>query len=213
MRKQERARAGGPSADLASQSELAHDGWGKALPRPAPSASVPLALSIEHMFSLCQAQARISLSMMEVGMTRRGRRGEMGVRLCGIDGCDAWAKRGSLHCAVHAQSALGKAAKRQLKDLVREIEKLSGITDPALRRRAEIRFSRKVELGRYAVLFSPELQALEDERRRNTELGIELGSVRLGLYRALTEIDDPSEMAKVIVRLSRRVGGLVEGRG
>ena len=39
----------------------------------------------------------------------------------------------------------------------------------------------------------------------------ELGSVGLGLYRALTEIDDPSEMAKVIVRLSaesRRVVGV-----
>ena len=135
-------------------------------------------------------------------MTRRARRGAMAERVCAIEGCDAWAKRGSLHCAVHAQSALGKAAKRQLKDLAREIDKLSGISDPKARRRAEIRFSRKMELGRYAVLFSPELQELEEERRRNTELGIELGSVRLGLYRALTEIDDPSEMAKVIVRLT-----------
>ncbi len=113
-------------------------------------------------------------------MTRRGRRGAMAERLCAIEGCEGWAKRGSLHCAVHAQSALGKAAKRELKDLAREIEKLSGISDPKLRRRAEIRFSRKVESGRYAVLFSPELQELEEERRRNTELGIELGSVRLG---------------------------------
>lgn len=131
-------------------------------------------------------------------------------RRCAIEGCDAWAKRGSLHCAVHAQSALGKAAKRELKDLVRELSKLSGITDPKARRRAEIRFSRKVESGRYAVLFSPELQELEEERRRNTELGIELGSVRAGLYRALTEIDDPSEMATVIVRLcgeSRKLVG------
>jgi hypothetical protein len=105
---------------------------------------------------------------------------------------------------------VGKAARRELKDLVREIEKLSGIADPKLRHRVEIRFSRKVESGRYAVLFSEDLRELEEERRRNTELGIELGSVRLGLYRALTEIDDPSEMAKVIVRLtaeSRRVVG------
>jgi hypothetical protein len=143
-------------------------------------------------------------------MTRRGRRGELAVRLWAIEGCEQWAKRGSPHCPVHAQSADGKAARRELKDLAREIEKLSGIADPKLRRRAEIRFSRKVETGRYALLFSPELQELEEERRRNTELGIEMGSVRLGLYRALTEIDDPSEMAKVIVRLSgesRRVVG------
>jgi hypothetical protein len=138
-------------------------------------------------------------------MTRRGyrgRRGELAQRVCAIDGCEQWAKGGSLHCLVHAQSAVGKAARRELRDSVREIEKLSGIEDPKLRRRAEIRFSRKVESGRYALLFSPELKALEEERRRNAELGIELGSVWLALYRALTEIDDPSEMAKVIVRLS-----------
>jgi hypothetical protein len=133
--------------------------------------------------------------------------------LCAIEGCQQWAEGGSLHCPVHAQRAVGKVARRELKDLVREIEKLSGITDPTLRRRAEIRFSRKVASGRYALLFSPELQALEEERRRNTELGIELGSVRLGLYRALTEIDDPSEMAKVIVRLTAESRKVVGGRG
>jgi hypothetical protein len=40
---------------------------------------------------------------------------------------------------------------------------------------------------------------------------VELGSLRLGLYRALMEIDDPSEMARTIVRLteeSRRVVGV-----
>jgi hypothetical protein len=114
---------------------------------------------------------------------------------------------------VHAQSAVGKASRRSLKDLMREIEELSGIEDPKLRRRAEIRFSRKVESGRYALLFSPELKALEEERRRNAELGSELGSVRLGLYRALTEIDDPSEMAKVIVRLTAESRLVVGGRG
>ena len=181
----------------------------EALPRPAPSAGVPLDIRIEHMFLLCQAQARMSFLLKEVRDDTRttGSDGGAGVRDRGVR---AWAKGGSLHCAVHAQSAVGKAAKRQLKDLAREIEKLSGISDPKARRRAEIRFSRKMETGRYAVLFSPELQELEEERRRNTELGVELGSVRLGLYRALTEIDDPSEMAKVIVRLSaesRRVVG------
>ena len=146
-------------------------------------------------------------------MTRRGRRGELAQRGCAIDGCEQWAKRGSLHCRVHAQSAVGKAARRELKDLVREMEKLSRITDPKLRRRAEIRFNRKVESGRYAVLFSDELRELEEERRRNTELGVELGSVRLGLYRALTEIDDPSEMAKVIVRLSGESRRVVSEKG
>ena len=145
-------------------------------------------------------------------MTRRGRRGEMAQRVCAIEGCAQEAKGGSLHCPVHAQSAVGRAARRELKDLVRELSKLSGIADPKLRRRAEIRFSRKVELGRYAVLFSSELQDLEEERRRNTELGVELGSVRLGLYRALTEIDDPSEMAKVIVRLTAESRRVVGGR-
>jgi hypothetical protein len=81
-----------------------------------------------------------------------------------------------------------------------------------VRRRAEIRFSRKVASGRYAVLFSEELKELEVERRRNTELGVELGSVRLGLYRALTEIDDPSEMAKVIVLLTAESRRVVVGR-
>jgi hypothetical protein len=113
---------------------------------------------------------------------------------------------------VHAQSAVGKAAKRELRDLLRELEKLSGVTDATQRRRAEIRLSRKVESGRYALLFSPELRELEEERRRNAELGVELGGLRLSLYRALTEIDDPGEMAKVIVRVSEASRRIKTGR-
>ena len=93
--------------------------------------------------------------------------------------------------------------------MLHELEKLVEETEPTLRRRAEIPLMRKLESGRYPLLFSEELQ---EERRRNTELGIELGSVRLGLYRALTEIDDPSEMARVIVRLSGESRRVVEKR-
>jgi hypothetical protein len=97
---------------------------------------------------------------------------------------------------------VGRAARRELKDLLRELEKLAEVSDPRLRRRADIRFMRKLESGRYPVLFSTELKELEEERRRNAELGVELGGLRLSLHRALMEIDDPSEMAKVIVRVS-----------
>ena len=85
---------------------------------------------------------------------------------------------------------------------VRELGKLAEVTDPKLRRRADIRFMRKLESGRYPVLFSNELQELEEERRRNAELGVELGGLRLSVDRALLEIDDPNEMAKTIVRVS-----------
>jgi hypothetical protein len=97
---------------------------------------------------------------------------------------------------------VGKAARRELKDLLRELEKLAEVSDPWLRRRADIRFMRKLESGRYPILFSTELQELEEERRRNAELGVELGGLRLSLYRALLEIADPSEMARTIVRVS-----------
>jgi hypothetical protein len=118
-----------------------------------------------------------------------------------VEGCEAMAKPGSIHCRAHAQSALGRAAKRQLRDLLRELERLATITDPALRRRAEIRFGRKLESGRYALLFSKDLQELEDERRRNASLETELGGLRVGLCRALLEIEDPSKMAKAIAHL------------
>lgn len=143
-------------------------------------------------------------------MARRGRRGEMAERICRMEGCAQWAKRGSMYCVAHTQSAVGRAAKRELRDLVDEIEKLGEISDPKLRRRAEIRFSRKVESGRYALLFSGDLRELEEERRRNTTLGTELGGLRQALFRALTEIDDPSEMAKVVVRLSAESRRVVE---
>jgi hypothetical protein len=97
---------------------------------------------------------------------------------------------------------VGRAARRELKDLLRELEKLAEVRDPKLRRRADIRFMRKLESGRYPILFSTELQELEEERRRNAELGVELGGLRLSLYRALLEIEDPSEMARTIVRVS-----------
>src|SRR5688500_11619661 len=101
-----------------------------------------------------------------IPMARRGRRGQMGERRCKAEGCEKRAKRGSIHCLVHAQSAVWRAARRELRDLLRELEKLSGVTDATQRRRAEIRFSRKVESGRYALLFSPELRELEEERQR-----------------------------------------------
>ena len=47
--------------------------------------------------------------------------------------------------------------------------------------------------------------AVEAERDCGSELGV---------YRALTEIDDPSEMAKVIVRLTEEIRRVVgQGRG
>ena len=135
-------------------------------------------------------------------MARRGRRGRMEERLCAVEGCEKRAKGGSLHCLVHAQSAVGKAARRELRDLLRELGKLAEATEPTARRRADLRFMRKLESGGYPILFSQELKELEEERRRNAELGVELGGLRLSLHRALMEIDDPSEMARTIVRVS-----------
>ncbi len=146
-------------------------------------------------------------------MSRRGRRGLTEERVCAVEGCEKRAKRGSIHCFVHAQSAVGQAARRELKDLVGELAKLSEVTDPKLRRRADIRFMRKLESGRYPVLFSAELQELEEERRRNAELGVELGGLRLSLHRALLEIEDPSEMARVIVRVSEESRKIRGGEG
>ena len=104
-------------------------------------------------------------------MARRGRRGQAEERLCAVEGCEKRAKPGSLHCLGHAQSAVGKAARRELRDLARELGKLAEVTDPKLRRRADIRFMRKLESGRYPILFSQELKELEEERRQNAELG------------------------------------------
>ncbi len=147
-------------------------------------------------------------------MSRRGRRGKTDERLCAVEECGKRAKRGSMHCDLHAKSAVGQVARRELKDLLRELGQLAEVPDPKLRRRADIRFMRKLESGRYPVLFSNELKELEEERRRNAELGVELGGLRLGLYRALLEIGDPGEMAKVIVQVSeesRRFVGHCEG--
>jgi hypothetical protein len=107
---------------------------------------------------------------------------------------------------------VGKAARRELKDLVRELEKLAEVSDPKLRRRADIRFMRKLETGRYPVLFSTELKELEEERRTNAALGVELGGLRLSLYRALTEIEDPGEMARTIVWVSEESRKIRSGR-
>jgi hypothetical protein len=143
-------------------------------------------------------------------MSRRGRRGRTEERLCVVEGCEKRANRGALHCFVHAQSAVGQAARWELRDLLHELGKLAEVTDPTLRRRADLRFTRKLESGRYPILFSQELQELEEERRANAELGVELGALRLNLYRALREIDDLSEMAATIVWVSeesRRIRG------
>ena len=54
MQEQERARLGSRPLTWPVVNGLAHGGWTDALPRPAPSAGVPLVGSIEHMFLLCQ---------------------------------------------------------------------------------------------------------------------------------------------------------------
>jgi hypothetical protein len=59
--------------------------------------------------------------------------------------------------------------------LLHELGKLTEVTNPKLRCRADIRFMRKLESERYPILFSRELKELEAERRRNAELGVELG--------------------------------------
>lgn len=117
-----------------------------------------------------------------------------------------------MHCLGHGQSAVGKAARRELRDLLRELAKLAEETDPKLRRRADIRFMRKLQSGRYPILFSKELEELEAERRRNAELGVELGGLRLSLFRALMEIDDPAEMARTIVQVSEESRKIRGGR-
>lgn len=141
-------------------------------------------------------------------MARRGRRGRTEERRCAVEGCEKRAKAGSLHCLGHAESAVGKAARREL----RELSRLAEVSDPNLRRRAELRFTRKLESGRYPILFSTELQELQEERRRSAELGVELGGLRLSLYRALLEIEDPAEMARTIVRLSEESRKVKSGR-
>ncbi len=73
-------------------------------------------------------------------MSRRGRRGKTDERVCAVEGCEKRAKPGSLHCLGHGQSAVGQAARRELKDLVGELAKLSEVSDPKLRRRADMRF-------------------------------------------------------------------------
>ena len=73
-------------------------------------------------------------------MSRRGRRGLTEERVCAVEGCEKRAKRGSIHCFVHGQSAVGQAARRELRDLLHELEKLAEVTDPKLRRRADMRF-------------------------------------------------------------------------
>lgn len=145
-------------------------------------------------------------------MARRGRRGRTEERRCAVEGCEKRAKAGSLHCLGHAQSAVGKAARRELRDLLRELSRLAEVTDPKLRRRAELRFTRKLESGRYPILFSQELKELEEERRRDAELGVELGGLRVSLYRALLEIEDPAEMARTIVRVCEESRKVKSGR-
>ena len=135
-------------------------------------------------------------------MPRRGRRGTIEQRMCALEGCERRAKRGSVHCEDHARTAIGRRAKRELKELLRQLEVLAAISDPEERRRAEGRFQARVESGAFATLFSQQLKEAQEEMREHAELRIELGAGRIALMRAMLEVDDPVEMANVIARLS-----------
>jgi hypothetical protein len=69
-----------------------------------------------------------------------------------------------------------------LRDLLHELETLAGVTDPKLRRRADIRFMRKLESGRYPVSYSTELQELEEERWRTWGLRSRVVAVGEGAF-------------------------------
>ena len=114
-------------------------------------------------------------------MSRRGRRGKTDERLCAVEGCGKRAKRGSMHCDLHAKSAVGQVARRELKDLLRELGKLAEVPDPKLRRRADIRFMRKLERGRYPVLFSKELQGAGGGAAAECGTGGGVGGIAVGV--------------------------------
>ena len=145
-------------------------------------------------------------------MSRRGRRGPIEERHCAVEGCLRRAKRNSAHCEEHARTAVGRRARRELKDLLRQIEQMAGIRDPAERERAEGRFQARMESGAYATLFSTRLAEAQEEMKKNAELRTELGAGRAALMRALLEVEDPVVMAQMIVRLSEESRKVVESR-
>lgn len=145
-------------------------------------------------------------------MSRRGRRGQLQERLCRVEGCPRRAKRNSIHCEVHAQTAVGRRARRELKDLLRQMDELAAIRDPAQRERAEGRFRARMESGAYATLFSTRLIEAQEEMKKNAELRTELGAGRAALMRTLLEVEDPVVMAQMIVRLSEESRKVVESR-
>lgn len=145
-------------------------------------------------------------------MPRRGRRGQMQERTCRVEGCPRRAKRNSIHCEEHARTAVGRRARRELKDLLRQMDEMARISDPAERERAEGRFQAHMESGAYATLFSQRLAEAQEDMRKNTELRMELGATRVALLRTMREVEDPVEMARMIVRLSEESRKVVESR-
>jgi hypothetical protein len=137
-RGQERGPSGGGVADLAS-------GWWAG--NTADGLSAAQARTIRrcaaylHYRTFVRILSRpIRAVQRSTAMSRRGRRGRMEERVCAVEGCGKRAKAGSLHGLGHGQSAVGQAARRELKDLLRELEKLAEVSDPRLRRRDGIRF-------------------------------------------------------------------------
>lgn len=145
-------------------------------------------------------------------MARRGRRGPIEERLCRVEGCPRRAKRNAIHCEEHTRTAVGRRARRELKDLLRQMETMAEICDPAERERAEGRFQARLEAGAYATLFSSRLVEAQEEMRKHTELRTELGAVRTALLRTMREVEDPTEMALTIARLTEVNRRLVESR-
>lgn len=129
-----------------------------------------------------------------------------------MEGCPCRAKRGSVHCAEHARSAVGRRARREMKELMKQLEALGAIHDPRERQRAEGRFQARLESGAFATLFSPQLKEAQEEMREHAELRMELGAARIAMLRAMLEEDDPAKMGTTIARLSEVNMRLLESR-
>jgi hypothetical protein len=127
---------------------------------------------------------------------------EMRERTCAMPDCEGTAVARSLFCLHHHNTAVGEAGARELRQLTREMERLSRITDKDARAHAVRKFRSRVERGDFAILFSGKMQETLERAAADAQLGLELGALRVAMVRAIQEIDDPVEMSLAISRIA-----------
>lgn len=122
---------------------------------------------------------------------------------CQVPGCVSFARANTPYCWEHKDTPTDP----ELEDLPYFSRVLLAEQEQLNERRAE--FKRRLEAGNYRELFGSDVSRMIDQAVQENGVDTELGALRVVMARAMVEIDDPGEQARVVASVTSAIGRLL----